>query len=601
MPKVHILKPEIISKIAAGEVIERPASVIKELIENAIDAGADNIDIELKDAGKSLIRVKDNGHGIDQDDLETIFQRHATSKISNEDDLYAIRSLGFRGEALYSIAAVSHVTARSKTGQQDSGWSIHLRGGEHFHIRPCAFQGHGTEMTIKELFFNTPARKKFLKSNTSEIYQVLNTLIPYALQHHETRFSLTHGEKTVLDAPPSSSRIRRMADTLNLTEDHLLEVHKDFPEHNMAVRLILGDINIKRSRRDMQFIFVNNRPVQNKSVGFHLNQVYRLILMPGLYPCFAAYITVPAEDVDVNIHPSKREVKIKNEQEVCAVLRALCEQTLMSSGQIKQASGAPGHQVTGHSVIEQAFQKTYPSGSAFDADAPAGVREPHAAGDYAYPREPRGLDTAHEQQEFFIPENSLAALKEESLRNRLKQARLIGTFMDKFLLFERGPSLLMVDQHAAAERINYEQLIRQMEKGGVEAQHLLSPVLIPLTPQETLLWDEAKDKLERLGLSTSPWDNETIAVHTHPLFLKNIEPAIRHLLAGDDLAARDHDAMARRACRSSVMAGDKLSPREAEHIRDRLLQCLDPFTCPHGRPTVIEMTENFLDKQFSRT
>lgn len=603
MPKVHILKPEIVSKIAAGEVVERPASVIKELVENALDARADTIEVRIKDAGRTFIRVKDNGRGIERGDLETIFQRHATSKIATADDLYAIRSLGFRGEALYSVAAVSHVTLHSKTPEQDIGWGIHLRGGENFHVRPCSFNGHGTEITVKELFFNTPARRKFLKSDTAEVHQILNTLIPYALLHNEARFSLIHGEKSLLDAAPAPGRIKRIAAVLNLDERHLLEVRQDFPGQGLSVHLLLGDMNIKRARRDMQFIFVNNRPVENKAVGFHMNRVYRLIMPPELYPCFAVYLTVPAQDVDANIHPAKREVKIKNERDICAVLRSLCERTLMTSGQVKQVAGHRT-QDTRHmeDTVGRALMKAHPSESAFDGGVPAETQET-TAGDYAYPRGGWNHQDApgRERQAFFVAEDSLFARKQENLQSRLKQAGYVGRLMNKFLLFEMDRSMLVIDQHAAAERITYEQLIRQMDKGDIEVQHLLSPVLIKLTPQEILVWEEAKEKLEELGISGSQWDAETLAIHTHPLFLRDIEKAVRHLLAGEDLARCDHHAMARRACRASVMAGDRMAPEQAEHIRAQLIECLDPFTCPHGRPTVVEMSEDFLDKQFLRT
>ncbi|MCK5013319.1 MAG: DNA mismatch repair endonuclease MutL [Candidatus Omnitrophica bacterium] len=609
MKKVHILKPEIISKIAAGEVIERPASVIKELLENSLDAQADTIEAEIKEAGKTLIKIKDNGHGIGQDDLKTIFTRHATSKIENIDDLYSIRSLGFRGEALYSIAAIAHVTVHSKTEEQETGWGIHLRGGEDFHNRPCSFNGHGTEIEVKELFFNTPARKKFLKSNTAEVHQILNIFIPYTLLRSQTRFSLISGHKPLLKVAPALDRVSRMADVLNLNKEHLLGVARNFPERDISIHLVLGDINIKRARRDMQFIFVNDRPVQNKSMSFHMNQVYRLIMPPELYPCFALYINVPAENLDVNIHPTKREVKIKNEQDICSILRVLCEQALMTSGHTKQvarhmtssfAKASEDRQETSsvQKTIDQALKGAHSSEVTFDSDVPTGTQEVTAdAGDYAYPRR---ASLSGEKQGSFIPENDLFAAKQENLQSRLAAARYIGGFMNKFLLFEIDQSILVVDQHAAAERITYEQLIQQMEKGTLEVQHLLSPVLIKLTPQEILIWEEAKDKLDALGLSVTQWDEETIAIHTHPLFLKDIEKTTRNLLAGENIAKCDHDTMARRACRSSVMAGDKLSPEQAKHVRAQLIKCLDPFTCPHGRPTVIEINQDFLDKQFLR-
>ncbi len=610
MSKVHILKEEIISKIAAGEVIERPASVIKELVENALDAGAGTIEVQIKEAGRTLIRIKDNGHGIEHDDLEKIFSRHATSKIENMDDLYAIRSLGFRGEALYSIGAIADVILRSRAMEAPSGstfgetkrggippsagWQIHIRGGKRLSLRPCALAGHGTEIEVKELFFNTPARRKFLKSNTTEIHQILNTLIPYTLFHNNVRFQLTHEDKDLIDVSPCADPKSRIAHVLHVDEKHLLTVGTG-RGLSLHIDLILSDINIKRARRDMQFIFVNGRPVQNKSIGFHLNQVYRLIMPRDLYPLFVVCLRIPLEEIDVNIHPAKREVKIKDEQRICAALRQLCEQTLMQSGRIKQGSRYRV-QGTEEDVVERALMGTHTSEMTFDSALGTEIFEAAASRDYAYP----SATAAKGVQDFFIPQESLSALKQETLQSKFKKASYIGSLIDKYLLFQIEKSLLVVDQHAAAERVAYEQLLEQINKGPVEAQRLLAPVLIKLSPQEFLVWEKIHENLDTIGLENNQWDQGTIAVHSYPIFLKDIEKAVRYILAGENISAGDHDALARRACRSSVMAGDILTKEKAEGLRDRLVQCLDPFTCPHGRPTVVELSEEFLDKQFLR-
>lgn len=593
MNKVKILPEEVISKIAAGEVIERPASVVKELVENSLDAGATSIEINLKDAGKTLIQIRDNGNGIDRADLENIFSRHATSKLKTADDLYAIMSLGFRGEALYSIGAITDVTLQSKTPEEDSGWEIHLRGGKRLKLKPCTFAGHGTQIDIQELFFNTPARKKFLKTDTTEIHQILNTFIPYTILYPECRFVLTHQEKILLSLPATANRIDRIAEVLNIEGKYLLEASQDFQEKKYSFHIVLGDINIKRARRDMQFIFINNRPVQNKSIAYHINQIYRLIMPEEFSPFFAIYINLPAEDIDVNIHPSKREVKIKDENRVCSLLRVMCEQILMTKGQITQATATRSETMANSRGGAATYERTGPSDifeTAYDGSYPTTPRD-----DYAYPKSNR------ETQDFFIPKDNFLSQNETNLQKKLEHARFIGAFMNKFLLFESVASLLVIDQHAAAERITYEHLIVQMEKGQLEVQNLLTPTLIKISPQEMVSWEEAKDKLEAVGFSNSKWDKDTIAVHSHPQLLSETEKAVRLLLSGENIARCDFETIARRACRSSIMAGDKLNPQQAEFQREKLLQCLDPFTCPHGRPTIIELSENFLDKQFLRT
>ncbi|MDO8580022.1 MAG: DNA mismatch repair endonuclease MutL [Candidatus Omnitrophota bacterium] len=597
MPKVHILSPDLVSKIAAGEVIERPASVVKELLENSLDAGADHIELNLTESGKTLIHLKDNGHGIDHEDLEKIFLRHATSKIENADDLYAIQSLGFRGEALYSVAAIADVVLKTRATDADSGpagggtgWEIHLRGGTKLGLKPATFPGQGTDIEIKELFFNTPARKKFLKPNTTELHQILDVVIPYTLLNTQVRFRLTHQGKELLNLAPAPSLITRVADTLNLEEKFLTEVNESWSQLGVSCHAVFGDMNIKRARRDLQFIFVNNRPVQNKSIAFHLNQIYRLIMPEGTSPFFLVHLTIPAADIDVNIHPTKREVKIKNEQQICSFLRALCEQTLMQKSRMKQVMSGQSLQDEITATFHTNRRVTYETSEHLEPD-PA-VKSPHD--DYAYPQSP-------EIPSFFIPSENVPGKHMDGLQAKLTNARYVGAFLNKFQIFDAGPSLLIVDQHAAAERITYERLIEQMQKGNLEIQPLLSPILIKLTPQELLLWEEMKEELEKCGLETNQWDHETIAIQAHAVLLKDPEKAVRCIFAGEIVQKNDFETLARRACRSSIMAGDYLNKEKAESQRQQLLNCLDPLTCPHGRPTVIELSEVFLDKQFLRT
>lgn len=600
MKKVYVLPPEIISKIAAGEVIDRPSSVVKELLENSLDAGADSIDINLQNAGKTLIHIRDNGSGITKEDLEDIFLRHATSKIKDIDDLFNIHSLGFRGEALYSIAAVSDVILRSKTTDQSEGWEIHLRGGEKINLKPHSLARSGTEIEIKELFFNTPARRKFLKTNTSENNQILSIVIPYAILYPQCRFRVAHEGRDLLNLSPAKTPQERIADALNLNVKHLLTAEGAIPEKDIKIRMILGDINIKRARRDMQFIFINNRPVQSKNISFHLSQAYRLILPPEVHSFFAIFIDLPAEDIDVNIHPTKREVKIKDESQLGTALKNIAEQNLLRQGSIPQVKEYPSEKISSvDRALRRSIEISEPHTDSSDDTYGSSFTNSSSQRDrhYSYPS---STELKNEEQNFFFPVDQLTAGKKDSLQKKIENARYSGSFLNKFLFFESGTSLLIIDQHAAAERITYEQLIRQMDKGTVEVQHLLAPVTMRLSKQELLLWEEGKDRLDAIGFSSNQWDKESIAVHTHPALIQDIEKAVREILAGGDVANCDHETMARRACRSSVMAGDTLKPQQAEFFREQLLQCLDPFTCPHGRPTVIELTEGFLDKQFLR-
>ncbi len=591
MSRVHILSPEVISKIAAGEVIERPASVLKELIENSLDAGSQTIELHLKDAGKVLIDLTDSGTGIEQDDLETVFERHSTSKIKTADDLFNIHSLGFRGEALYSIAAISDITLRSKTATQDSGWEIHMRAGKKISHKPVAMP-NGTQIQVKELFFNTPARRKFLKTNTTELNQILSTITPYALFYPECRFLITHESRKLLDLAPAKTQIERIGETLNLDPKHLLEIKETFKEQEFSIHMILSDINLSRSRRDLQFIFINGRPVQSKSIGFHLNDIYRLILPPNHYPCFCLFLNIPPNHVDVNMHPTKREVKIKDEHHLMPLLRHMVEQTLMTHGKPKELAEK---QILSQesSVLRRALTKNTLNDSPVSAISQIDLPNPKASltEQYTFP-----------QQEHPTTENSSnPQTAGQNLINKFSRSRYLGAFINKFLLFEADRSLLIVDQHAAQERIVFEALIRQMDRGKVEVQNLLTPDLLKVSMTEMLTWEESQDTLEKLGFSSTQFDKNTIAIHSCPALLSDPLRGVRELLAGGNINRADHATLARRACRASIRAGDPLKTSQAEYQKEQLLKCRDPFTCPHGRPTVIELSENFLNRQFFRT
>lgn len=573
MRNIQILAPDVIAKIAAGEVVDRPASVIKELIENALDANATSIEVYLKDAGKELIHIKDNGEGISKTNLANIFNRHATSKIKNIEDLETLLSMGFRGEALYSIAAVSDVTLESQSKDSKEAWLLHVRGGKRLIQEPCAAKNHGTDIKIAELFFNTPARRKFLKSSTSELNQTINVMLNYGLLYPNKRFVLNHAGRTLIDLKISSSSKDRMAAALNLKSQDLLETSQDFPAEKITIKAVLSNINVARTRRDMQYFFINNRPIESKSLGFALNDVYRAILPPGIYPAFMLSIHLDPANVDANIHPAKKEVRITEEGKIISIVRHLVEQTLMRYG---------GTKVLDNISFEQGLpaDKIIFGPGGFNTHTTSNLFEPHA------PTETHG---------------DLFNASTISMTEKFANARYIGTLNNKFLLFEQGSSLLCVDQHAAQERIMFERFSKQIEMKAIEVQPLLTPVVIPLSANEAVNIEEYGAKLHEVGIETSMLDNQTLAVHSQPVLLKNIESAVRTLLAGEDIARCDRNTIARRACKASIVAGDRLSPMQVEHQRKELLACDDPFTCPHGRPIIVELTESFLDRQFLRT
>ena len=593
MAKVNLLPTEIISKIAAGEVIERPASVVKELVENSMDAGADSVELHLKQSGKTLIHVKDTGSGIDKEDIEKIFLRHSTSKISGFDDLFKIASLGFRGEALFSVAAISDIVLRSKIAGQDTGWEIHLRGGEKIDLKPVNMPV-GTEIEVKEIFYNTPARRKFLKSDATELNQILNIFLPYTLLCPAQRFFLTHQGKTLIDLYPDKSAAGRISKALHIKEENIIETYRKSEDGSVTIKLFLGDINVQRVKKDMQFIFVNNRPVQDRVLSFHLNQVYRLIFPQNVYPFFAAYVELPPENVDVNMHPTKREVKIRNDRDIIHIIRPLSEHALMSLGHPKKVrmagSGSIKPSLTGE---KESFQYTEGApetgrhyGKSQEIQEETSVPEEPGAKQYVLFKDSS-------------PEKTIFG-QDDTLRSKLSASRYLGAFMKKYLFFESGNSLLLIDQHAAQERITYEKLLEGIGSGRIEVQKLLTPVIISLSTQEMLAYEGVNSTLENIGFSTTQWDPNSVAIHAHPELIHNPEIALRNILAGEKPAHCSNETLARWACRSSVMAGDDVRKEFAEYLRNELLNCKDPFTCPHGRPTTVEIDEKFLNRQFLR-
>jgi len=600
MPNVRILPPEVISRIAAGEVIERPASVVKELLENSLDAGATAIEIHLEKAGRTSIVIKDNGSGINSGDLTNLFSRHATSKISQLDDVFNIASLGFRGEALYSISAISEVTLKSKTSDSDNGWQIEVQAEKKQSPSPCSMNT-GTELTVRELFFNTPARRKFLKSDTTELNQILSIVIPYTILYPQVRFLLTHNKRIRFDLAPQDT-ISRTASVLNLNPQHLIETERNLPDEQTSVRLLLSDSNIQRPKRNLQYIFINQRPVHHQTLSYHLNQVYRMLLPQGSYPFFSVLVTVPPDTVDVNIHPTKQEVKIRNDYSLVSFTKAIAEQALTRQSKPKKIT-----------LSSEPLQYTKPELAVETSSLPIEVSSPKPKisediktrlihtlqkQKQAQPKQyvlktPSGVKPPPE------PESSFS-VHSLSLKAKLDTAEFIGSFINKYLIFQTRDTLLFIDQHAAHERITFEKLKKQLDSHTVEVQRLLVPLTLGLSPQEMTIWEESKQTLHDIGFETTLFDKRTIAVHTYPLLLSNHQQSLRNLLAGGNIVLYDTESLAKRACRQSFMTRDTINRQEAENLRRQLLRCRIPFTCPHGRPTVIEMTEKILRKQFLR-
>ncbi|HOV22565.1 MAG TPA: DNA mismatch repair endonuclease MutL [bacterium] len=566
MGKINVLPEKVISKIAAGEVVERPSSVLKELLENSIDAKSSKIFVEIEKAGEKLIKVVDNGVGIDQEDIGYVFSRYATSKIKDEKDLEKILSLGFRGEALYSIGVVSDVILRSRSKGDEIGTEIHIRGGKELSRKKVGMS-EGTIVEVRELFFNTPVRKKFLKSDTTELRQILNVFLPYAILFYNVEFKLIHNKREIFYLPTTSDLKERVKSATGINSDELILIEKKFD--NFSVNFLLGNINIQRPRRDLQFLYVNKRPVYNFNILNSINRVYRAILPPDVYPAFFIMIEIDPEMVDVNIHPTKREIKIKNENEIIKLIGEEIYYTLVEKGK--------GKKVERKSVyIERKEEGIEPQ-----------------------PIKERGIFD-------FKTEDREETKEKDNLKNKLKDITFIGVLKNKYIFFQGEETLFVFDQHAVHERINYEKFLAQIKSKNIEIQKLLTPIIVKLTKEEMVIYEEIKEKIENCGFLTTRWSEDEVAIHGYPTFLKNPEFSLRTIFTdivspqGPSAKIIDEEKIARSACRSSIMAGDKISEGECLSLIKQLLKCENPFVCPHGRPTVIEFPISFFDRQFLR-
>lgn len=567
MGKVSFLPETIINRIAAGEVVESPGSVVKELIENSIDADATDIGIEVRSGGKKFISVRDDGSGIEPDDIEKIFKRHATSKIRGPEDLYRIKSLGFRGEALYSISSVADVVLQSSASDTGEGKEVHIRGGVFIGIRDIP-RNRGTTVEVRELFFNTPARKKFLKTDTVEFRRIISIVTPYTISFPDIKFSLVHNEKVISNLSPAKDTYERFCEVTGIKKEYTVCAEREIGEKRILLKVLLGDINLQFPVRSRQYIFINSRPVYHRGISSAVNGVYEDIFPKDLYPAFAVFIQLPWDDVDVNVHPAKREVKLKEEGYIISVLTDLCRETLLKC--------LRGKEIT--------YRESY-----------------YESSDHV--KETEELPSVSEDrtcQELFSKEYIGKEVRKDDLRTKLKNAFYAGCYKNKYLFFDAGDVLLVLDQHAAHERIKFEMLKKQWEIGKIEIQRVLTPLIVKLNSEEMVYWEEGKELLEDIGFLTTRWDTHSIAIHGFPRVIKNPEVSIRNILAEKNFMQYDKETLAKKACKDAVSAGERITEEEALQIKNDLLKCEVLFVCPHGRPTVIEFSEQFFDRQFLR-
>jgi DNA mismatch repair protein MutL len=596
MSKIKIL-PEILSnKIAAGEVVERPASIVKELVENSLDANSSRIMIEVKKGGRSLIRVSDNGVGMSRDDAMLSLERYATSKIYTDGDLFAINTLGFRGEALPSIAAVSKFCLVTRDETSSSGTEIIVHGGTIKKVSEIGAP-QGTMVTAERLFFNMPARRKFLKTVTTEMGHLVDAITKIALGWPDVQFRLTHNEKPVKNWPATGDPVDRIVDVLGI--DIKYDLHKiKFSANDLSITgWISSSRNTRRTSRGIH-IYVNGRPVRDRIIQHALFEGYSGRLVKGQFPLAVLFIHVPYDQVDVNVHPAKHEVRFAQQKNVHEAVKKSVAEALQHADQSgwtisKVRANPPSVEQPGifepmadFDILEKQRK-----------DPPSGEMETVASFPPAFSlKKDPGLARATAQSPLWK-------------KKRFGDLRLIGQFRDMYILCESSDGLILIDQHAAHERILFEQFKNRFQERKKTSQKLLISETIDLGYREAKILERLIPNLNELGLEIAPFGGDTFVVKAVPLLLKNkeIKPLVIEMV---EKTARIgfsfgmervfDQCLELMACHGAIRANQRLSDKEIRELLHQLDTCKQPSNCPHGRPTWIQWSFKDLEKLFKR-
>ncbi|HRQ21795.1 MAG TPA: DNA mismatch repair endonuclease MutL [Anaerolineales bacterium] len=586
---IRLLSPEVSSQIAAGEVVERPASVVKELTENALDAGAKNISISIADAGRTLIEVADDGHGIPADELSLAASRHATSKLVLSDDLFHIQTLGFRGEALASIGSVSHMTITARVESAKEGARLSVDGGIAGKVETVGAPV-GTVVRVENLFYNVPARLKFLKTDVTERRAIDSLVTRYALAYPNVRFKVTDGKQLTLQTAGDGDRRAILAALYGVdVAKQMLEVMaSEDPstgsgQVGLALSGFISPVSLTRSNRREITFFINGRWVQEISLNSALLQAYHTLLMVGRYPLTALFLEMAPEDVDVNVHPTKAEVRFRSQDKIFSFVQRSVRKALLAYTPVPSVSP----QLWGARSRDEVPHRQ------------AGIDWSMAG------------DSSNEQQvTSTLPpssDSSLVTRNSETLLS-VPLLRLIGQIGSTYLVSEGPDGVYLIDQHAAHERVLFEKLMAQHENKSIPSQALLTPEVVTLPPQSAKMIGEQLPFLNKFGFEVEEFGTNTFQVRAMPMLFSGGDPAsaLRALVEDFEedespLQAEVEARLAARVCkRLAVKAGQTLTPDEQRSLLNDLEACQSPRTCPHGRPTMIHLSVDMLERQFGR-
>src|SRR5881392_3777537 len=603
MSRIKLLPETLASQVAAGEVVERPASVVKELVENSIDAGARAIEVGIQRGGMSRIRVVDDGYGMDRDDALLSLERHATSKIASAADLAAINTLGFRGEALPSIASVSRFRLTTREHGAVAGTEILVNGGRIETVRDGG-EAPGTQIEVRSLFYNVPARRKFLRSETTETRNIEHQFFLQALAHPAIGFSLVREDKIALQLPITTSLRDRIRDIYGaeLLGD-LLEISAR-DRGGVQVRGWIGRAGVSRQTRSQQFVFVNGRAIESGILSTALREGYHTALMRGQFPITFLFVEVDPREVDVNVHPAKREVRFRDPARVREAVVEAVQRTLESGrADWQRKFSAPTAPAT---VLPPGPAVTPPDEGTTSVSSQIVGRDSARPSNVAPPDQADRADLLNRSRPIEVNRPDLEPQVEP---RRDQQFQIIGVLNRLYVLMENPDGLVLVDQHAAHERILFEELRRRMEEQGVPSQRMLLPQIFSLPPRDAEWVERNAATLQKMGIGIENFGPHSFRVDTLPAFLEIADGAgfLRQVIDELKTTSRSssplrlgEDMIAKTVCRHAVKANDPLRYPEIEKLIRDLLACDLPYCCPHGRPTMIQISHAELEKKFGR-
>jgi DNA mismatch repair protein MutL len=613
MGRIRLLPETVASQVAAGEVVERPASVVKELVENSLDAGARNIDVVIRRGGISFLRVIDDGCGMDRDDALLSLERHATSKIRSAADLQAVATLGFRGEALPSIASVSRFRLTTREARAIAGIEIIVNGGKIEIVRDGG-EAPGTQVEVRSLFYNLPARRKFLRSENTESRNIEHQLHLQAIGHPQVGFSLVRDDRMLFQLPTAATLSDRIRDLYGAELLQRLVEVSDAASPKVRISGFIGQAGLSRQTRSQQLVFVNGRAIESSLITGAIREGYHTALMKGQYPVTFLFLELDPAAVDVNVHPAKREVRFRDPNGVREAIVRCIQQTLETARAGWQekfrAPVRPPAAVSGKRASDLTLRSEVSAPEEAHRELPhLRVAVPGSADSGRAPvpeivgQAPRAPSSRSDSA------SDAAALQRDASKAAQQQFEIIGVLSRLYVLMENADGLVLVDQHAAHERILFEELRRRMEEQGVPTQKLLLPQMFDVPPRDADWIERNLSILQKMGIGIESFGPDTFKIDSLPSFLNVSDGAQFMRKVIDDLKSAGNSAstmrlgeemIAKSVCRHAVKANDPLRFPEVEKLIRDLLACDLPYCCPHGRPTMIQISLAELEKKFGR-